>query len=180
VRSDFFNTHFEQDAEPYGLVAKASIWYLVYGRGGNVQVRRLAQVVGAEILPGTFTRPKDFDLSAFWEKWCQDYESHPPFVARVRLSPTDLPLLYNYMEERASGSLENPSQPDAAGWVTLDLPFESFVTARTRLLGLGRDVEVLEPEPLRKSLVDFAEQVVAFYREPGSLLQRLVKGGSRP
>jgi predicted DNA-binding transcriptional regulator YafY len=49
--------------------------------------------------------------------------------------------------------------------VTLDLPFESFVTARTRLLGLGRAVEVLAPEPLRKSLVDFAGQIVGFYQE---------------
>ena len=49
--------------------------------------------------------------------------------------------------------------------MTLDLPFESFFAARTRLLGLGRAVEVLEPETLRKSLVDFAEQVVGFYKK---------------
>jgi hypothetical protein len=30
-------------------------------------------------------------------------------------------------------------------------------------------VEVLEPEPLRKSLIDFAEQVVGFYKEQGRL-----------
>jgi len=57
------------------------------------------------------------------------------------------------------------STPDAEGWVTLDLPFESFATARTRLLGLGRAVEVLEPEPLRKSMIDFAEQVVRLYQQ---------------
>jgi hypothetical protein len=51
------------------------------------------------------------------------------------------------------------------GWVTLDLPFESFVLARTRLLSLGQDVEYLEPEPLHKSRVDFAYQVVGFYRK---------------
>jgi predicted DNA-binding transcriptional regulator YafY len=55
--------------------------------------------------------------------------------------------------------------PDGDGWVTLDLPFESFVAARSRLLGLGRAVEVLEPESLRKSLVDFAEQIVLFYKK---------------
>ncbi|MGZ9223435.1 MAG: WCX domain-containing protein [Anaerolineales bacterium] len=38
------------------------------------------------------------------------------------------------------------------------------MTARTRLLGLGRAVEVLEPEALRRSLVDFAEQIVGFYK----------------
>ena len=58
----------------------------------------------------------------------------------------------------------NASPPDADGWSALGPPFESYTAARTRLPGLGRAVEVLEPEPLRRSLVDFAEQVVAFYR----------------
>jgi predicted DNA-binding transcriptional regulator YafY len=165
VRSVFFDTQFEQVAEPYGLVAKASVWYLVYGRGGNIQVTRLSQVVAAEVLTGTFVRPANFELAAFWEKWCTEYESQAPYVARVRLSPEILPTLRYYLEERARHSLTAVSAPDGEGWVTVDLPFESFVTARTRLLGLGRAVEVLAPEPLRKSLVDFAEQVVSFYAE---------------
>jgi predicted DNA-binding transcriptional regulator YafY len=165
VHSDFFNTRFEQDAEPYGLVAKASVWYLVYGRGGNVQVTRLSQVVEAEVMPGTFTRPKDFDLATFWEKWCQEYENHVPFMVRVRLAPEILATVSYYLEERARHSLAGASVADDKGWVTVDLPFDSFVTARTRLLGLGRAVEVLEPEPLRKSLVDFAEQIAVFYKE---------------
>ena len=165
VRSDFFNTQFEQETEPYGLVAKASVWYLVHGRGGKVHVTRLSQVLRAEILPSNFTRPVDFDLAVFWEKWCAEYESQAPYVARVRLSPAVLPMLRYYLEERARDSLGESPAPDVEGWVTLDLPFESFVTARTRLLGLGRAVEVLGPEPLRKSLVDFAEQIVGFYQE---------------
>src|SRR5512133_259089 len=51
VRWEFFNTEFEQDAEPYGLVAKANIWYLVYGRGGTPHVTRVSQVVEAEVTP---------------------------------------------------------------------------------------------------------------------------------
>jgi uncharacterized radical SAM superfamily protein len=35
--------------------------------------------------------------------------------------------------------------------------------ARDRLLGFGRAVEVLEPEPLRLSMVDYARQIVALY-----------------
>jgi predicted DNA-binding transcriptional regulator YafY len=61
--------------------------------------------------------------------------------------------------------LQRVSPPDAGGWVTLELLFESLPAARTRLLGLGRAVEVLEPEALRNSLVDYAEQIVGFYRE---------------
>ncbi|MFZ5880722.1 MAG: helix-turn-helix transcriptional regulator [Chloroflexota bacterium] len=169
VRWDFFNTEFEQEAEPYGLVAKANIWYLVYGRGGNPHVARVSQIVEAEMTAAGFIRPPEFDLSTFWEAWCEEYESQPPFMAKVRVAPAALNLLAEYVGERARGGLPPSPPPAADGWVTLDLPFESFVAARTRLLGLGRDVEVLEPAPLRKSLVDFAEQIVGFYKERGRL-----------
>ena len=164
VRWEFFNTEFEQDAEPYGLVAKANIWYLVYGRGGTPHVTRVSQIAEAEILPEGFTRPAQFELEAFWRAWCRDYESQPPFTARVRVAPEALPLLAEHVGDRARGQLTCSRLPDAGGWVTLDLPFESFVAARSRLLGLGRAVEVLEPSTLRTSLVDFAEQIAAFYK----------------
>jgi predicted DNA-binding transcriptional regulator YafY len=165
VRWEFFSTEFEQYAEPYGLVAKANVWYLVYGRGGTPHVTRLSQIVEAELLPEVFARPPQFDLEAFWEGWCRDYESQPPFCARLRLAPEALPLLAEYVGDRARAGLSKTPQPDLDGWVTLDLPFESVVAARTRLLGLGRAVEVLEPESLRKSLIDFAEQIVGFYKK---------------
>lgn len=164
VRRDFFNTEFEQDAEPYGLVAKANIWYLVYGRGGRPQVTRVSQIVEVEFRPDSFTRPADFDLQRFWENWCREYESEPPFRARVRVSPEVLPTLAEYIGERARGELNQAHPADQDSWVTLELSFESFVHARTRLLGLGRAVEVLEPGSLRTSLIDFAEQIVGFYK----------------
>src|SRR5512134_2257225 len=164
VRWVFFNTEFEQEAEPYGLVAKANIWYLIYGRGGNPHVTRVSQIVEAELRPDCFARPPDFDLERFWKRWCLEYESQPPFSARVRVAPEALPMLAEYVGDRARGRIARSSAPDADGWVTLDLPFESFVAARTRLLGLGRAVEVLEPKSLRKSLIDFAEQIVGFYK----------------
>jgi predicted DNA-binding transcriptional regulator YafY len=164
VHWDFFNTEFEQDAEPYGLVAKANIWYLVYGCGGTPKVTRVSQIVAAELTPEGFTRPLEFQLEAFWEAWCREYESQPPFIARVRVASEAVPLLAEYVGERARGQLARQPAPDQDGWVTLDLPFESFVVARSRLLGLGRAVEVLEPASLRRSLIDFAEQILGFYR----------------
>jgi predicted DNA-binding transcriptional regulator YafY len=164
VRWGFFNTELEQEAEPYGLVAKANVWYLVYGRGGTPHVTRVSQIIAAELLPDSFIRPPDFDLVDFWEAWCREYESQLPFLARVRVSPEALPMLAEYVGDRARGQLAQTPIPDVDGWVTLDLPFESFVAARSRLLGLGRAVEVLEPESLRMSLVNFAEQIVGFYK----------------
>lgn len=164
VRWEFFNTEFDQEADPYGLVAKANIWYLVYSRGGSPQVTRVSQIVGAELSSESFERPDDFDLETFWNAWCREYESQLPFQARVRVAPQALPVLMEYIGDRARAELSESHIPDADGWVTMDLPFESFISARSRLLGLGSAVEVLEPETLRMSLIDFAEQIVGFYK----------------
>lgn len=164
VRWEFFNTEFEQEAEPYGLVAKANVWYLVHGRKGTPHVTRVSQIAEAEVLPEGFERPPEFRLETFWEAWCRESESQPPFCAQVRVSPEALRLLEEYVGDRARRRLAHPPAADADGWVTMELPFDSLIAARTRLLGLGRAVEVLEPESLRKSLIDFAEQIVGFYK----------------
>ncbi|MFT3891318.1 MAG: WYL domain-containing protein [Anaerolineales bacterium] len=124
VRWEFFNTEFEQEADPYGLVAKANIWYLVYGRGGTPHVTRVSQIAEAEVMPRVFSRPPEFQLEAFWEGWCKEYESQPPFCARVRVAPEALPILAEYVGDRARGQIPRSHIPDQDGWVTLDLPFE--------------------------------------------------------
>jgi predicted DNA-binding transcriptional regulator YafY len=43
------------------------------------------------------------------------------------------------------------------------LPFESFEAARSRILGLGKAVEVMEPLSLRMSVIDFARQINNLY-----------------
>jgi predicted DNA-binding transcriptional regulator YafY len=162
-----FGAEVEQVVAPYGLVAKANLWHLVYGWEDVVRAVRVSLVVEAEALAEAFVRPADFDLARFWEKWCAEYETNrPSYPVRVRVSPTLLPYLPNTFGDRAD-LLGQASPPDAEGWVTLTLPFEDIHSARGRILGFGRAVEVLEPEPLRKSVVDFAEQIVGFYREQG-------------
>ena len=161
----FFERQVEQVIAPYGLVAKANLWHLVYAWEGKVRVVRVSQVIEAEMLAETFVRPAEFDLVAFWEQWCADYESQSPFVARVRVSTQVSSSLGYYLDERFRSLLVKNEPPDGDTWVTLDLPFESFEAARTRLLGMGRAVEVLEPAPLRMSIIDFARQIASFYQE---------------
>ena len=59
-----------------------------------------------------------------------------------------------------------PAAPtEDGGWITVELTFRSLDAARAALLSLGRAVEVVRPEPLRRSLLDYAEQIVALYGE---------------
>ncbi|MFC2046020.1 helix-turn-helix transcriptional regulator [Chloroflexota bacterium] len=159
-----FQAEAERVVDPYGLVAKAGVWYLVCASGGHVRVHRASHVLGARLVDGSFERPPGFDLAEFWKAWSTSYEqnrSHYPVTARVAPSlHRHLPQVFG---DAIRDTIAKAAPPDPEGWLTLILPFESFEAARGRILGFGRAVEVLEPVALRDSVLDFAIQVVALY-----------------
>ncbi len=53
--------------------------------------------------------------------------------------------------------------PDAGGWVTAVVPIESLPHAQSSFLGLGAEVEVLEPESLRSRMADAAAGMARLY-----------------
>ena len=48
-------------------------------------------------------------------------------------------------------------------WQAITLTFENFETARTRILGFGGAIIVLEPLALRRSVADYAQQIRTLY-----------------
>ena len=171
-----YQLRFEAQAEwvvaPYGLVAKANIWYLVCERKGSIRVYRVSRVLDARIVDEICERPADFDLSAFWHDWCAVIEENrPTYPVTVRVSPELVQWIPYYWGQTISEALTRSadrvsvSQPDGEGWVTLTLPFESLEDARDRILGWGRAIEVLAPVALRCSVLDHAEQIVRLYSD---------------
>lgn len=45
------------------------------------------------------------------------------------------------------------------------MEFDHFEHARTSLLGYGNAVKVIEPDALRLSIADFAQQIVEMYEK---------------
>ncbi len=155
-----FSTEVEMVIAPYGLVAKANVWYLVGAREDHLRVLRISKVQRASLREESFERPLAFDLPAFWKTWCDEFEANrPQFTATVRISPT----LATILAENRPAVLTSPPFLEKDGWQTLTLTFESLEAARTQLLGYGGAVEVLEPLALRKSLQDFARQIQNIY-----------------
>ena len=157
-----FETHIEQVVDPYGLVAKASRWYLVCASQGRLRALPAARILTAEMIAGCFERPADFDLQAFWGAWSAAYEQagRAHFAVRVAAAPE----LARGLTHGQPLHLPLPAAPTPrANWQELTLFFDSFETARTQLLGCGGAVEVLAPLALRCSLADFARQSLAVY-----------------
>lgn len=150
--------------EPYGLVAKAGVWHLIYAREGRVRVHRVAELLDARLSAETFTHPGDFDLPAFWAAWCAEQAARRVrYAVTLRVAPTATTAFAARLGGVAAARLAHSGQVDAGGWITVDLSFASLEEARDRLLGFGRAVEVLAPLALRCSIRDYAEQITRLY-----------------
>ncbi len=164
-----FGAQVTQRIAPYGLVAKAGVWYVVYAREGTLHVIEAAHVIAAEPTGEHFERPAGFDLAAFWAQWCATYEERAPvYPVRARIAPALLPVLRWRYGGAFETLLAEAGPPDAHGWREITLLFRSLEDARGQVLGFGRALEVLAPEALRLSVIDFARQIAAFYDECGS------------
>ena len=81
---------------PYGLVAKASIWFLVGATidSGDIetkQVFRVSRIQSVEVMAKQFVRPQHFDLAAYWRNYCLEVEaSHPQFAQAFRATPDEM------------------------------------------------------------------------------------------
>ncbi|MEW5826436.1 MAG: WYL domain-containing protein [Candidatus Bipolaricaulota bacterium] len=152
---------------PYGLVAKATTWYVVWaGEDDRLRVDRVARVLEAALSRDVFTRPVDFSLSEFWAGWCRKQESGVPWVSvTARVSGTALASL-----ERSTGlhlelCPEADRSRDALRPRGVRMRFATLQEARSYLLAFGSSVEVLDPLALRLTLADFAEQTTRVYRD---------------
>lgn len=172
ARSRFF-------VSPYGLVAKAGVWYLVgaslrerrvYGVANVKEARqdiatfRVSRIITAELTDESFQRPANFDLASYWTAWCAEFEANlPRYHALLRVAPDMLPILPTIYGEGVRKLIAEAGPPDAEGWITLSMAFENFDAARTSILGLGTGAEVIEPIELREGVVRAAAGVVAAY-----------------
>jgi len=150
---------------PHGLVAKAGGWFFVWaGEDGRFRVDRTSRVHGAEIEEERFERSPDFDLDEFWTTWRDRQETaRPTFDVKLRVRRDALEVLEDALGARRGVFYNVPC--DAEEWATMDVSFPFLEEARRELLALGGAVEVLSPEPLRSSIVDFAEQIHHVYEE---------------
>ena len=158
----------EQVVAPYGIVAKAGVWYLVYSRVNVVRVRRVSHLIDVGQTDETFARPDNFDLELFWRRWCRDYEENRPhYPVLLRVAPHFMTELTRSFDNRIhiipKRSIDLPA-PMQEGWETVEIVFESLQAARASILGYGAAVEILAPLPLRLSVRDFAEQIVNVYK----------------
>lgn len=156
----------ERQVDPLGLVAKRSTWYLVAAVAGAVRTYRVSRIRTATMTNERCIRPANFDLAAYWEQSVADFKANlPRYLVKFRARSEAVPwLTYPGRFSR----IEQIAAAGNSGWTTLVMRFDVEAEACEYLLGLGDQVEVLEPITLRTKIAEQAARVIALYRQPSA------------
>ncbi|MFE9837498.1 helix-turn-helix transcriptional regulator [Streptomyces sp. NPDC005551] len=150
--------------DPYGLVSKAGVWYLVADRRGEPQLFRADRVRSATLLADPVRRRPGVELADAWDVVRRQVEERPGGVdvtVRVLRSRLDMFLRLN-----AAALRELPEDDGESEWVTAGLSYGVVQEARS-LLAFADRVEVLSPPEVRAELAGAAAAVTELYRTEG-------------
>lgn len=147
----------ERLLEPYGLVAKSSIWYLVAMRQGEIRVYRVGRFQQVTVLEERFERASEFDLVSYWEDHCTLFRSRlVPFTFRLLVRNDHLTFVRSHLP----GTFEIVASTNRDGWVTMRCETETLAAAKMFVLGLGAAAAVLEPAELHEAVLAQARAVL--------------------
>ena len=144
--------------DPIGLVTVRGRGYLLATRSGADRTYRLSRVLAAEELPEPAQRPDRVDLDRVWRERCaQLLAGGDQVTVLVRVSPTR-------REELVGTALAiRAEEPDADGWLRLEVTFSDPRHAEWALWQLATSAEALAPQWLRTALRNRAAAIATCY-----------------
>jgi predicted DNA-binding transcriptional regulator YafY len=151
------------DLEPYSLVAKGGVWYLVARRRGDSEGKdefrtyRVSRLQEVTLLDTYFQRQASFKLAEFWHRHVEAFRANTPVYActlrvqshRMSFVQWYTPGQHQIVEVHADESF------------TVRLQVESLEVARMMVLGLGADAAIVEPEELRDAVRQYVHDLQA-------------------
>jgi predicted DNA-binding transcriptional regulator YafY len=145
--------------DPYGLVSKAGVWYLVADRDGASRLFRADRVLAAAVTDEPVHRRPGQNLASVWALLRERFESLPDGIrVRCRVRREQLEIFQRLF----ASQLVAPPHPVEDGWARAELAFRELPDVRG-LLSLGATVEVLDPPEARAELTTVATELAALY-----------------
>lgn len=136
--------------EPYGLVAKSGLWYLVGRRDGRLRTYRVSRFRSVRRNGQRFVRSDDFDIRTWWpanqKRVAAELSS---FRFTLALPEENL----RFLRRIAPGRVEVlPADPRGEGWAVAAVAVDSSLYAELVMLALGEDCRVIEPTSLGRAV----------------------------
>lgn len=145
--------------DPWGLVDKDDVWYLVAGTAKGQRTFRVDRIAEATLTDLAAERPADFELSREWERVVDEVEQRRSLLsATVLIAARLLPVL------RAQfGRHCEPLETLDDGRVRVRVAAPMAISIAETIAGWGATVEVLEPESVRAELARLGAELIARY-----------------
>jgi predicted DNA-binding transcriptional regulator YafY len=149
----------ERVVDPWGLVDKDDVWYLVAGTTNGRRTFRVDRIVGAEVTDEPSARPDDFALAEAWEEIVGVVEERRSRTwATVVIETRFVPILRDHFGRHC----HDEPLPDGRSKVRVGAPTPLDIARN--LAGWGSQVEVLDPPPVRAQLARIGAELVGSYR----------------
>jgi predicted DNA-binding transcriptional regulator YafY len=149
----------ERLVDPWGLVDKDDVWYLLAGTPRGQRRFRVDRVVEAEPTDQPAERPDGFALASAWQQVVGEVEQRRSRTwATVLVEPRFLPVLRDQFGRHCHGDGE---LDDGRARVRLAAP--TSVDISRQLAGWGNLVEVVEPESVRAELARIGAALAGRY-----------------
>lgn len=148
--------------EPWGLVDKDEVWYLVAGTERGQRTFRVDRMAEVEVTAGTFERPAGFDLSSAWEQVVTEVEQRRSLVSATVLVAARFVFV---LEDQYGRHCEVLGTLDD-GRVRVRLAAPTPLMIAQPLAGWGAMIEVEDSPEVRAELARLGAELVA--RHAGS------------
>lgn len=152
----------EVSCEPWGLVDKSGLWYLLADPGDGVRPYRVDRMSQLELEEATFTPPDGLDLDAVWDGIRARLERNRNAVtATVRVPPGIVGPLREVLGARHVRELG--SEPD--GRILLEVGSNTVAMLARQLAGWEPEAEVVGPIEVRAALAALGRSLAARYAD---------------
>jgi predicted DNA-binding transcriptional regulator YafY len=166
----------ERVIEPYGLVDKASTWYLVAQSKREWRTYRVDRIRAVVILDTDFVRQDGFDLAAHWQAQSEAFErDFPLFDCCFSVAPEGMIKLNRY----AAGRFQVEELPSFALWQRISLRLTSIEEACMLIWGLGEHVRIISPPALLDAVATLARKTLGMVEASASLLESSIAHSQR-
>jgi predicted DNA-binding transcriptional regulator YafY len=145
--------------DPWGLVDKDDVWYLVAGTARGRRTFRVDRVVDTAITDEEATRPDDFELGEAWDEVVAEVEARrSPVSAMILIDARFVPVLRRQFGRHCEVLGEEPD-----GRARVRLAAHLPLSIAERIAGWGDTVEVVESEPVRAELARIGAELTRRY-----------------
>jgi len=149
----------ERVVDPWGLVEKDDVWYLVAGTDRGRRTFRVDRVEDAAMIDEEATRPDDFELAGAWDEVVTEVERRrSPVSAVILIESRFVHVLRRQFGRHCEVLGEEPD-----GRTRVRLAAHMPLSIAERIAGWGATIEVIESAAVRAELARLGAELVARY-----------------